>query len=333
MNQSQTSTDGLQVNHGTAQSSVAPAGQQPATQNKAPIVDDQPTPKKVSLWTDAWAQLRKSPSFILGAILSLVFTVMAIAPGLFTSKDPTDVANCDVLVSKLPPGEQGYLLGTSIQGCDYFGELIYSARASMTIALLVVIGMGLLGTLIGALAGYFGGWVDGILSRLTDVFYGLPGILVILLASRTLFADKPKTAPLLALIMVVFGWMTAARLVRSGVVSVRESDYIAAAKALGANSSRIIGRHVLPNCIAPLIVLLTLSFGGFIAAEAALTYLGVGLDYEIPSWGRMINQGKDWLETAPHLVMIPGITLSFAVLAFILMGDALREALDPKARK
>lgn len=333
MNQSQTSTDGLSVSHNGPQTSAAtPAGSAPSG-NKPVMIDDQPTPKKVSLWTDAWGQLRKSPSFILGAILSLIFTVMAIAPGLFSSKDPTDVANCDILESKVAPGEAGHMLGTSTLGCDYYGELIYSARASMTIALLVVLGMGLLGTLIGALAGYFGGWVDSLLSRLTDVFYGLPGILVILLASRTLFANTPKTAYILAAIMVVFGWMTAARLVRSGVVSVREADYIAAAKALGANSTRIIGRHVLPNCIAPLIVLLTLSFGGFIAAEAALTFLGVGLDYEIPSWGRMINRGRDWLETAPHLVMVPGITLSFAVLAFILMGDALREALDPKARK
>ena len=190
-----------------------------------------------------------------------------------------------------------------------------------------MVGILVVGVLIGALAGYFGGITDSILARFTDVFFGIPlllGALILLTvtAQRTIFT--------VSLALVAFGWMTAMRLVRSSVIAIKHSEYVQAAQALGASTYRILVRHILPNALAPVIIYATISIGVFIAAEATLTFLGIGLQAPEISWGLQINLGQNVFLTSPYLVLFPAGFLSVTVLAFIMLGDALRDALDPK---
>ena len=279
-----------------------------------------------SVWRDAWRYLRTNPMFLIGLAVMLVIVVMALFPALFARGiNPTD---CDLSLSRQTPSA-AHWFGMDLQGCDYHANVIYGARNSVMIGLLSVIGVLIIGVLIGALAGYFGGWADAVLARITDVFFGIPlflGALILL----TVTANRSVWTVSLAL--VVFGWMTAMRLVRSSVVSIRESDYVLAAQALGASSGRILVRHILPNAVAPVFVYATIAVGTFISAEAALTYLGIGLQAPEISWGLQINVAQSLIGSSPHLLLFPALFLLMTVLGFILLGDALREALDPKRR-
>jgi oligopeptide transport system permease protein len=281
--------------------------------------------RTASLGSDAWRSLRRSPSFLLGAGLTAVFAVMAVAPGLFTRRDPED---CFISRARQAPSAQAWF-GFDTQGCDYLANVVHGARVSMTIGVLVVLGSLVVGTMVGALAGYHGGLVDSLLARLTDVFYGIP----LLLGAFVILQVAPgRNLFWVSLALVTFGWMTAMRLVRSTVISVKEADYVQAARALGASTTRILLRHVLPNAVAPVLVYATIAVGGYIAAEATLSYLGIGLQQPDISWGLQINAAQKWLRSDPFLLLFPGTFLSLTVLAFILMGDALRDALDPKLR-
>ncbi len=279
-----------------------------------------------SVWRDAWRYLRTNPLFLIGLAVMLVIVVMALFPALFARGiNPTD---CDLSLSRQTPSA-AHWFGMDLQGCDYYANVIYGARNSVMIGLLSVIGVLIIGVLVGALAGYFGGWADSVLARITDVFFGIPlflGALILL----TVTANRSVWTVSLAL--VVFGWMTAMRLVRSSVVSIRESDYVLAAQALGASSGRILVRHILPNAVAPVFVYATIAVGTFISAEAALTYLGIGLQAPEISWGLQINVAQSLIGSSPHLLLFPALFLLMTVLGFILLGDALREALDPKRR-
>ncbi len=279
---------------------------------------------QASLWGNAGKFLRKSPFFIVGTFLLIVLFLMAVVPQLFARG--IDPRACSLADSRQPPSA-AHWFGTDIQGCDYYANVIYGARISLSIGVLSVIGILVIGVLIGALAGYFGGVVDSILARFTDVFFGIPlllGALILLTvtAQRTIFT--------VSLALVAFGWMTAMRLVRSSVISIKHSEYVQAAQALGASTYRILVRHILPNALAPVIIYATISIGVFIAAEATLTFLGIGLQAPEISWGLQINLGQKVFLTAPYLVLFPAGFLSVTVLAFIMLGDALRDALDPK---
>ena len=281
--------------------------------------------RQASLWSDAWRSLRKNPFFLLGAFLLTVFTTMALVPQLFTRTDPRDT---DLSLSRQGPSADAWF-GYDVQGQDYFANVVHGADVSMAIGLLTVISLVFIGVLVGSLAGFYGGWFDSLLSRITDVFYGLPlilgaFILLSVLPNRDLFT--------VSLALITFGWMTAMRLVRSTVISVKEADYVQAARAMGASTVRILMRHILPNAIAPVLVYATIAVGAVIAAEATLTFLGIGLQLPEISWGLQISGGQNRLRDAPHLVFFPGLFLSLTVLSFILIGDALREALDPKLR-
>jgi oligopeptide transport system permease protein len=195
----------------------------------------------------------------------------------------------------------------------------------------------LLGVVVGAIAGFYGRMTDSILSRIADIFYALPLILGALVLLRVgpstgLPVISERGPGAVAVALAAFGWMTAMRLVRSQVIAVKSSDYVAAARAMGASDYRILVRHILPNAVAPVLVYATITIGVLIAAEATLTFLGVGLQAPAISWGLQIAQGQGLLRTAPHLVLFPSIILTLTVMAFILMGDALRDALDPRQR-
>jgi ABC-type dipeptide/oligopeptide/nickel transport system permease subunit len=281
--------------------------------------------RRASLWADAWRELRHNPLFLVAAGLILLFVVMAAVPQLFTSRNPYA---CDLSNSLAAPSSEHWF-GFDLQGCDYYTRVIYGARVSIIIGVVTTVFSVLIAMVLGSLAGYYGGWVDTVISRFTDIVFGLPFILG---AIVVLSVIGDHSLWWVTLVLVLLGWTTMTRLSRSSVLSVRDSDYVNAAKALGASDRRILLRHVLPNAIAPVIVYATIYIGIIIAAEAALSFLGVGLQLPAISWGLMISEAQTRVLTAPHLLLFPGAFLSLTVLSFILMGDALRDALDPKLR-
>jgi len=283
------------------------------------------TTVQASLLSDAWRQLRRNKVFLVASLILLVLVVMAVFPQAFTRVDPRA---CNLSLSKRPPSASAWF-GNDLQGCDYYSNVIYGARVSMLIGVVVVGASLVLGVVLGAIAGFYGGWFDTLVARITDIAYGIPTILGSILI---LNAFKERSLWTVALALVALGWMTILRLLRSSVISVKDSDYVQAARALGANDRRMIMTHILPNALAPVFVYSTIAVGGIIAAEATLSFLGIGLQLPAISWGLQISQGQSLLRTAPHLLLFPSLFLSVTVLCFILLGDALRDALDPKLR-
>jgi oligopeptide transport system permease protein len=283
-------------------------------------------PVQASLASDAWLELRRNPLFIVSILLILVIATMAIAPQLFTSRDPYD---CDLSRNFLGRPGPGHPFGFDMLGCDYYTRVIYGARASVAIGLLTVGGAAIIAIVGGTLAGYYGGWVDALLTRIADVWFAIPTILGGIVVLTTLQRRGILTV---ALVLIALGWPVMLRLMRSAVLSATKADFVDAAQALGAGDLRLMCRHILPNAIAPVIVYATISVGIVISAEAALTFLGVGLQAPAISWGLQLSAAQDRLLQAPHLLLFPGLFLSVTILAFILMGDALRDALDPRLR-
>jgi oligopeptide transport system permease protein len=284
--------------------------------------------RQSSLWGDAWRKLRRNPLFIFGALISCVLIVMSVFPQLFTRTDPR---SCDLAKSRQRPSGEAWF-GYDVQGCDYYANVIYGARNSITIGFAVVIGAVVIGVFFGALSGYYGGHFDTLITRLTDVMFGLPQILGSIVILTVLNEALGRTVWTVSFALIVLGWMIPLRLLRSSVISVKGADYVSAAKAMGSRTRRILSRHILPNSTGPVLVYATIAVGTYISAEATLSYLGIGLQLPDYSWGLQINSGQRWVRDAPHLVLFPGIFLSVTVLSFILMGDALRDALDPKNR-
>ncbi|SHN63684.1 oligopeptide transport system permease protein [Geodermatophilus obscurus] len=292
----------------------------------APSVDVT-SARQNSLWSDASRDLRRNPLFWIGVVLGFGFLLMAVFPQLFArGADPRE---CSLSKSNQPPSADAWF-GFDQQGCDYLANVVYGARNSLIIGLLAVVVVLVLGVVVGALSGFFSGAVDSLLSRITDIFYAIPFILGAIVILRSGILGRGVVA--VAVALAVFGWMTAMRLVRSQVIAVKGSDYVAAARAMGASSLRILVRHILPNAVAPVLVYATITIGVLIAAEATLTFLGVGLQRPAISWGLQIEAGQSLLRTAPHLVFFPSLILTLTVMAFVMMGDALRDALDPRQR-
>ncbi|GGL30544.1 ABC transporter permease [Phycicoccus endophyticus] len=285
-----------------------------------------------SLASDAWRAMRRNPLFWVSAVMIAVFVVMAAFPGLFTRTDPTVPVLAE---ARSRPGD-GTWFGRDIQGYDIYARCIYGARASILVGLFTSIGTVLLGGTVGVIAGYVGGWVDSLLSRIGDVFFAIPlllGAIIFLVSLPDFFNNNYLLIVLkVVLALVVLGWPSLARLMRSSVIQVKPNDYVQAARALGASPGRIIRSHVLPNALAPMIVVATINLGAYIAAEATLSFLGIGLQYPAISWGIDISSAIVGLRTTPHMLFFPGMFLSLAVLAFIMLGDAVRDALDPKSR-
>ena len=212
-----------------------------------------------------------------------------------------------------------------------YAHVIYGARPSIVIGVLVTAAVAIIGSALGIVAGYYGGWVDTVLSRITDVFLGLPFLFGALVFLALLSNQGIWTV---SLVLIALSWTSITRIMRGSVISVKSQDYIEAARALGASNGSIIVRHILPNSIAPVIVLATLYVGVFISVEATLTFLGVGLQIPEISWGILINEGQLIAvnQEVPHLLVFPCAALIIAVMSFILLGDALRDALDPRGR-
>lgn len=284
-----------------------------------------PREKARSLWSDAWHQLRRNPVFVLSALLILFLVVIAIWPQLIASGDPL---RCDL--SKSQQGSApGHPFGYDTQGCDVYTRTVYGARASITVGVCATLGAALLGSALGGLAGFFGGWWDALLSRVADIFFGIPVILggLVFLSVVTSSTVWPVVG-----FIVLLGWPQLARIARGSVITVKQNDYVQAARALGAGNGRMLLRHVAPNAVAPVIVVATIALGTYIALEATLSFLGVGLRPPTVSWGIDISNAASQIRNAPHMLLWPAGALSLTVLAFIMLGDAVRDALDPKLR-
>ncbi|PYC72155.1 peptide ABC transporter permease [Streptomyces tateyamensis] len=284
-----------------------------------------------SLWQDAWRDLRRRPIFLVSAVLIVLLVIIAIFPGLFTDADPrhADLVNNYLKKPNWTDFFGAGWFGYDGQGRSIYARVLYGARASITVGICVTLAVAITGGLAGMVAGYFGGWVDALISRLVDIFFGIPlllGALVILNA----FTHRTVWSVVFALAFL--GWTQIARVMRGAVLTVKQADYVTAARALGAGTRRIMFRHILPNAVAPVIVVATIALGGYIAAEATLSYLGIGLQDPTISWGIDISSAQNVIRTAPYALFFPAAALSITVLAFIMLGDAVRDALDPKLR-
>src|SRR5450830_1443078 len=286
---------------------------------------DESTPP-LSLWADAWHHLRRRPIFIISELLIVLVLAVAIAPGLFSHTDPK---YCD-LNHGLDPSAPGHPFGYDRQGCDVYARVVYGARASVTVGFFTTAIVVILGAAIGALAGFYGRIWDSLLSRLTDIFFAIPLVLAAIVVMQV-FSTK-RTVVTVVLVLSVFGWPQIARITRGAVMSVKNADFITAATALGASRIRNLVQHVLPNAAAPIIVTATVSLGTFIVAEATLSFLGIGLPGTGMSWGADISHAQASIRTQPSVLFYPAGALALTVLSFIMMGDAVRDALDPKAR-
>ena len=281
-----------------------------------------------SMWGEAWKRLRVRPLFWFAAIIIFVAIMISLFPSLFTSQDPR---YCELSRSLGGPELWSHPFGFDKQGCDIYSRVIYGARASVSVGVLTTIAVVIIGGTIGAIAGYVGGWIDALLSRITDVFFAIP-----LLLAAIVFMQMFKESRSIAMVVIVlstFAWTSIARITRGSVMSAKNEEFVTAARATGASRGRILMSHIIPNSMAPIIVYATVALGTFIVSEASLSFMGIGLPSSVVSWGADISTAKDQLSDAPMVLFYPASALALTVLSFIMMGDAVREALDPKARK
>ncbi len=279
-----------------------------------------------SQWAIAARQFRRNRLAMAGLVVMIFLYIVTLLTPLIAPYDPT--AQGDIVLTRYQSPSWQHLMGTDKFGRDIFSRVLYGARISLTIGFIAV-GLGvLLGAAIGSLAGYFGRWTDSVLMRFTDMMLSFPR-LILLIVVIALFE------PSIWLVVVVLGltgWMSVARIVRGEVLSLREREFVQAARVLGMSDARIIVRHILPNILAPVIVYATLGIGNTILVEASLSFLGLGVQPPTPSWGNMINDGRDALLTAWWISTFPGLAIVLTVTAFNLLGDGLRDALDPRLR-
>jgi peptide/nickel transport system permease protein len=281
------------------------------------------------LWSDAWRRLRRNPGAIVGFVLVSVFISVALFAPLIAPEDPR-VGDLNRLQGSCCPGPSAeHLFGIDQQGRDLFSRVVYGARYSLLIGVVsVAVGLSI-GTIIGAIAGFFGGWIDSVLMRAMDIMLSIPGLLLAIGIVAAL-------GPGLVQIMIAVGVTQIpifARLLRGSILGVRESDYVLAARSVGVKGRKILVAHILPNSLSPVIVQGTLALATAIIEVAGLGFLGLGpQDPSTPEWGTMLTDTTRYLQTAPFLALIPGVAIVISVLGFNLIGDALRESLDPRFR-
>jgi peptide/nickel transport system permease protein len=260
-----------------------------------------------------------------GALITVLLVIVALAAPLLAPQDP----NWQETSRRLEGPSKEHLLGLDDLGRDVLSRVIYGARVSLRVGFSVVVIASTIGIFLGAIAGYFGGKVDTVIMRISDMLLAFPGILLAI----ALVAVLGPSLNNVVLALSVIGWVGYARLVRGQILKVRQMEFVTAAEALGARSPRIIFRHLLPNVLSPVIVMATLGLAGAILAEAALSFLGLGVQPPTPSWGAMLTTGRQYLGLANHLAVYPGIAIMLAVMGLNFLGDGLIDALDPKYRK
>lgn len=302
---------------------------------KAQISDvvERKAPRK-SLWSDAWKRLKRNRA----AVVSLWFILFVIAIAILAPWiAPFSFETQNIDRALMPPDAQNWL-GTDSLGRDQLSRIMYGSRMSMSVGVFTAVFSLIFGGVYGAASGWLGGWVDSVLMRIIDILYAIPSLVLLILVgvifnSVNLFENpelKALTGIFLALSVV--GWVSLARLVRGQVLQVREMLYVEGARALGASDWRIVARHIAPNILGPVIVMLTFQIPSNILFESFLSFIGLGLQPPYSSWGVLANDG--WkAKSYPHLVLYPGMALFFTMLAFNLLGDGLRDAFDPKLKR
>ena len=276
------------------------------------------------LWSAGWSRFKRNRLGLAGAAIVLLLYLVAIFAPLLTPHDPIELGKVPRM-RYLPPSIE-HPFGTDKFGRDVFTRVIYGSRISLSISFLAVSISVLLGSVVGAVAGYFGGFIDTLLMRIVDSLMSIPR-LFLLLTCVALFSGSLW---LIIILLGATGWMATARLVRGQVLSLRSQDFVRAAEALGAGDRRIVLRHLLPNTLTVIIVSATLRIGGVILAEAALSFLGLGVPPPTPSWGQMVFEGREALLAAWWVSAFPGLVIAVTVIGYNLLGDGLRDAFDPR---
>jgi len=280
-----------------------------------------------SYWNDIVRAFTKNRIAVIGLAVLIVIAFLCVAAPLFTPYDP--IMDMDLTKTLQRPGAEGHPLGTDHLGRDIWCRLLYGGRTSVLTGISVALLSGFLGVTIGLISGYFGGTLDSLLMRFTDIMLSFP-FMVLAIAIMAVLGSKQQN---IILALAIVGWPGFARMTRGQVLSIKNTEYVEAAKVAGFSHSRIIFGHILPNCMGIIIIQATLAVGGAILSAAGLAYLGLGVDAAAPEWGMMLSQGKNYLRNAPYLTTIPGIAISLTVLAMNWIGDGLRDAFDPKMRK
>jgi peptide/nickel transport system permease protein len=310
-------------------------------QPKAAVVDDNPTlPAKAfeaypprTLWSDVWRRYCRHRLAMVGTVVMLLLGIATlIGPIVY----PVPIADIDFTV-KLTGPSLAHPFGTDDLGQDLLARILYGGRISMAVGLVAMLIAILLGMVIGALAGFFGGLLDSVLMRLTDLFLSLPQLPLLLLVVF-LFRDRMRQSfgPELGIFMLIVGvigglrWMQPARLVRASFLALKEKEFVEAARCVGVPSAWLIVRHILPNALSPVIVAATLGVGSAILAESSISFLGLGFPPDMPTWGRLLADARDYLDLAPHWALFPGLMIFLAVISINYIGDGLRDALDPR---
>jgi len=309
----------------------------------APII----APKSVSMTQDAWRRFVRNKASLSGLVFIGIVVLAAVAAPFVA---PYHYATQDIAATTQGIGSPGHLLGTDRLGRDILSRIIYGTRISLSVGLVIPIMIVLIGVPVGLIAGYKGGWVDSLLMRIVDVLYAIPNLLFIIifmtyLKAKFLHINGGALLPLKNLDAAtggtlgvfiglgIFSWLTVSRLVRGQVLSLKKKEFVEAAHCMGASNSRIILRHLLPNTLAVVIVAATLGIPAAILGEAGISFIGLGINPPVPSWGLMISEGIADLRSYPYMLVAPAVVLSLTVLSFNFIGDGLRDAFDPWMKK
>jgi peptide/nickel transport system permease protein len=298
------------------------------------VVTDFALRKHRSLWSDVWVQFRKHKLALVGTATLAFLVLLSFAGPLIYEGDPDYI---DFTVANQGPTRE-HPMGTDSLGRDMLARTMFGGRISIAVGISAMLIAIVVGSALGGLAGYYSK-LDGPLMRLTDMFLALP-LLPLLLVIILLFRDTLRTAfgpetgifILIVFVIGILNWMATARVVRGQTLSVKEEEFVTAANAVGSKQSRILGRHVFPNVLSPIMVAATLGVANAILTESALSFLGLGFPSDFPTWGRLLYDGKDFLQLNPWMVIWPGIFISLTVLSINFLGDGLRDALDPRLR-
>ncbi len=278
-----------------------------------------------SYWQVAWRRFRKHRLAMIGAVLALALVLMAVLAA-WVAPYPFDRITLD---SRWARPSAGHLFGTDELGRDVLTRIMYAGRISLSVGFVVAVNVSVIGMVVGAVAGFYGGKADVVLMRFVDVLLSVPTLPLYLILAALIPGGGVSR---IIIIFTAFGWTGVARLVRGQILSLRTLEFVQAARAMGASETRIILRHLLPNSLAPVIVAATLAVGGAILGESALSFLGLGIQPPTPSWGNMLQRAQEYIWNAPHLAIFPGLFIFLTVLSFNFLGDGLRDALDPRLR-
>jgi peptide/nickel transport system permease protein len=331
----------LNVGQGTAggpPAATIDAGAATGEGRATPLIRELRLKEQRSLWNNAWRQFRHHHLALAGMV---VFTLLVLATFVGSPLYPKAIDEIDFSVQSATIS-WNHPFGTDSLGQDILARILWGGRISISVGIVAATVAILLGTGVGAIAGFFGGFTDSLLMRITDMFISLPQVPLLLLISY-LFRDKLYTVfdnrfnngnlgifVLIVGVIAVLSWMTVARLVRASFLAVREKEFIEAARSIGATRSSLIFKHILPNVLSPIIVAATLGVGAAIITESTLSFLGLGFPSDVPTWGTMLFNAKDYLQLSPHEALIPGVFIFITVLSINYIGDGLRDALDPR---